>query len=79
MDNQLIRALFDYTIEAADILGIDGTSPRSSPRCAGKLAPDQVGKHGQLQEWLEDIDEPNNNHRHMSPLWGLYPAREITP
>jgi alpha-L-fucosidase 2 len=38
-----------------------------------------VGKHGQLQEWLEDWDAPNNAHRHMSPLWGLYPGWDITP
>jgi len=38
-----------------------------------------VGRHGQLQEWLEDWDARNNNHRHMSPLWGLYPGCDITP
>jgi alpha-L-fucosidase 2 len=44
-----------------------------------RIAPDQIGKHGQLQEWLEDVDVPNNNHRHMSPLFALYPGDEITP
>src|SRR5699024_6781877 len=42
-----------------------------------QLAPDQIGKHGQLQEWLTDIDKPNNNHRHMSPLWCLYPGAQV--
>jgi alpha-L-fucosidase 2 len=44
-----------------------------------QVAPDQIGKHGQLQEWPEDVDVPNNNHRHMSPLFPLYPGCEITP
>jgi len=43
------------------------------------LPPNQVGQHGQLQEWIQDIDAPDNNHRHMSPLWGLYPGCDITP
>jgi alpha-L-fucosidase 2 len=44
-----------------------------------QLPPNQVGKNGQLQEWLDDVDVPNNNHRHMSPLWALYPGADITP
>ena len=79
MDNQLIRALLGYTIEAADILGVDRDFAAQLAEVRRQLPPDQVGKHGQLQEWLEDVDEPNNGHRHMSPLWGLYPGWEITP
>src|SRR5205823_3522057 len=41
--------------------------------------PDQIGQYGQLQEWLADLDKPNNAHRHMSPLWGLYPGSQFTP
>jgi alpha-L-fucosidase 2 len=44
-----------------------------------RLAPNQIGKHGQLQEWLDDWDEIEPNHRHLSPLWGLYPGSEISP
>ena len=44
-----------------------------------QVAPDQIGQHGQLQEWLQDLDVPNNNHRHMSPLWSVYPGAGITP
>src|SRR5207244_1517310 len=44
-----------------------------------QLAPDQIGNQGQLQEWQEDKDVPDNNHRHMSPLWGLYPGAQFTP
>lgn len=79
MDMQLIRALFDYTVEAAGILGVDSELAAQISQTRGKLVPDQIGKHGQLQEWQEDIDQPNNNHRHMSPLWGLYPGNQFTP
>src|SRR5690606_3364559 len=44
-----------------------------------RLAPNRVGKSGQLQEWLEDVDELEPQHRHLSHLWGLYPGSEITP
>jgi len=43
-----------------------------------RIAPNQIGKHGQLQEWLEDKDDPKSDHRHVSHLWGLHPGREIT-
>jgi alpha-L-fucosidase 2 len=81
MDHQLIRALFDYTIEAAGILGADADREfiAQVAEARHQLAPDQIGKHGQLQEWLTDIDKPNNNHRHMSPLWCLYPGAQISP
>ncbi|MBX6311660.1 MAG: glycoside hydrolase family 95 protein [Isosphaeraceae bacterium] len=79
MDNQLIRSLLGYTIEAAEILGIDQDFAAQLAEVRRQLPPNQIGKHGQLQEWLEDIDKPNNTHRHMSPLWGLYPGWEITP
>ena len=79
MDNQLIRALFTHTMEAAEILGTDKELIAELTAMREQLPPDHVGKHGQLQEWLDDVDEPNNGHRHMSPLWGLYPGAEITP
>ena len=53
--------------------------PRAVGGRAGRLAPLQVGKHGQLQEWLEDFDEAEPNHRHTSHLIGLYPLDQITP
>ncbi len=79
MDNQLIRALFTYTIQAAEILGTDKKFAKQLTELRAQLPPNQIGKHGQLQEWIEDWDAPNNNHRHMSPLWGLYPGWDITP
>jgi alpha-L-fucosidase 2 len=78
MDNQLIRALFTYTIEASEILGTDKKFAKQLAELRAQLPPNLVGKHGQLQEWLEDWDAPSNNHRHMSPLWGLYPGWDIT-
>lgn len=79
MDHQIIRDLFANTAAAADVLGLD-------PEFAGKLrdlrrqiAPNLIGKYGQLQEWLEDKDDPKNTHRHCSHLWAVYPGWEITP
>lgn len=79
MDNQLIRALMNSTIAAAGILHTDQTFVAELAKTRDQLPPNQVGKHGQLQEWLADVDAPNNNHRHMSPLWALYPGADITP
>jgi alpha-L-fucosidase 2 len=79
MDTQLVRALFDSTIKAARILGVDTEFASEVSKVRAQLPPDLIGRHGQLQEWLEDVDKPNNNHRHMSPLWALYPGNDITP
>ncbi|HRK31618.1 MAG TPA: glycoside hydrolase family 95 protein [Tepidisphaeraceae bacterium] len=79
MDMQLIRALFDSTIAAAEILNADSDLVRQIRTTRARLAPDRIGSHGQLQEWQDDIDSPGNNHRHMSPLWGLYPGDQFTP
>jgi len=79
MDNQLVRALLNETIAAADILGTDKEFSAKLAKVRDQLPPNQVGKNGQLQEWLDDIDKPNNAHRHMSPLWALYPGADITP
>jgi len=79
MDNQLIRALMNSTIEAAGILGTDKKFAAELAAVRDKLPPNQIGKHGQLQEWLDDVDKPDNNHRHMSPLFALYPGADITP
>jgi alpha-L-fucosidase 2 len=78
MDNHILRALFENTIEAANILNVDKDFVAKVAQLRKQLPPNLIGKHGQLQEWLEDIDIVNNNHRHMSPLWGLFPGNEIT-
>jgi alpha-L-fucosidase 2 len=79
MDHQIIRALFANTTKAAGILGIDAEFAAKLESMRLQIAPNQVGKYGQLQEWLEDKDDPKNDHRHCSHLWGLFPGSEINP
>lgn len=79
MDMQIIREVFAIFDEAATRLGRDADLVAEVRTARPKLAPNQVGKHGQLQEWLDDVDEIEPEHRHLSPLWGLYPGREISP
>ena len=78
MDHQIIRELFANTIAASGILGVDEELREQLTEMHAKIAPNQVGRHGQLQEWLVDRDDPQNTHRHVSHLWGLYPGNEIT-
>ena len=79
MDHQIIRNLFANTIEAAEILGDDDKLIAELKEKRAKIAPNQIGQYGQLQEWLEDKDDPENKHRHVSHLWGLHPGNEIHP
>ena len=78
MDHQIIRTLLVSTIEAATILDVDPELREELADIRVRIAPNQIGKHGQLQEWLEDIDRPDNKHRHVSHLWALHPGSEIT-
>jgi alpha-L-fucosidase 2 len=78
MDHQIIRSLFRKVIKASEILGIDAALRNQLNTMAAQIAPNKIGQHGQLQEWLEDIDDPNDRHRHVSHLWGLHPGDEIT-
>jgi alpha-L-fucosidase 2 len=77
MDHQIIRELFANTIEAAEILGMDEEFREKFAAMRSRIAPNQIGRYGQLQEWLEDVDNPKNDHRHVSHLWGLHPGQEI--
>ena len=77
MDHQIIRSLFKAVINAGEILQTDQSFRDSLQQKLSQIAPDQIGKHGQLQEWLQDIDDPNNKHRHVSHLWGVHPGKEI--
>jgi alpha-L-fucosidase 2 len=79
MDHQIIRSLFAHTIEASEILGVDEELRSTLRDMRARIAPNRIGRHGQLQEWLEDVDDPKNRHRHISHLWGLHPGDEITP
>ncbi|MCS7090736.1 MAG: glycoside hydrolase family 95 protein [Verrucomicrobiota bacterium] len=78
MDHQIIRCLFEATSEAARLLGRDEALAAELDRLRARIAPNQIGRLGQLQEWLEDKDDPNNKHRHVSHLWAVYPGWDIT-
>ena len=78
-DQQLCRDLFSNTIEASEVLGVDEAFRASLTDHRDRLLGPQVGRWGQLQEWLEDIDKPECDHRHMSHLIGVYPGRSIHP
>lgn len=78
MDHQIIRELFRNCIQASTILKTDAAFATTLKEKLPQIAPDQVGKHGQLQEWLEDVDDINNRHRHVSHLWAVYPGAGIT-
>ncbi len=78
MDHQIIRDLFGNCIEAALILDVDKDFRDKLAEMRSRIAPNQIGQYGQLQEWLEDKDDPKNQHRHVSHLFGLHPGKEIT-
>lgn len=79
MDMQILRELFANCIEASRILGVDEAFRKQLTETSAKLAPNQIGRHGQIQEWLEDYEEAEPHHRHVSHLYGLHPHDEITP
>jgi alpha-L-fucosidase 2 len=78
MDHQIIRDLFTNCIEASRVLNVDKDFREKLEALRGRIAPNQIGQYGQLQEWLEDKDDPKNEHRHVSHLFGLHPGKEIT-
>ncbi len=78
MDHQIIRDLFGNCIRASEVLGIDEEFRAKLADMSKRIAPNQIGQHGQLQEWLEDKDNPKSTHRHVSHLFGLHPGKEIT-
>lgn len=78
MDQQIIWDLFTNTSEAAKVLHIDKAFAEQLEEAKSRLAPPQIGKHGQLQEWLEDFDELDPGHRHISHLFALYPGSQIS-
>lgn len=78
MDHQIIRTLFKACIEATEILDIEQEYRDTLINMLPRIAPNQIGQYGQLQEWLTDIDNPNNHHRHVSHLWGVHPGNDIT-
>jgi alpha-L-fucosidase 2 len=79
MDMGILRDLFFQTAKSAEILGIDDDFRKTLLEKRSRLAPFQIGKHGQLQEWLQDWDNPKDEHRHVSHLYTVYPSDVITP
>jgi len=78
MDLEILWELFSNCIKAGKILDIDEDFRIRLEDAIKRLAPLQIGKHGQLQEWLEDFDEPEPGHRHMSHLYAIHPSSQIT-
>jgi alpha-L-fucosidase 2 len=79
VDMQILRELFDNCIAASKILGVDEQFREDLRSKRARLAPNQIGPDGRLQEWLEPYDEPDPHHRHISHMYGLYPYYELTP
>jgi alpha-L-fucosidase 2 len=79
MDNQLMFELFNNLISASETLNIDKEFADTLRQTLKRLPPMQIGQHSQLQEWLYDWDNPNDKHRHVSHLYGVYPSWQISP
>jgi alpha-L-fucosidase 2 len=80
MDSQILRDLFNACIESASLLNLDADFAARLAATRDRLPPNQIGAQGQLQEWLEDWDHiaPEQQHRHVSHLYGFYPSNQIT-
>lgn len=78
MDTQIVYALLSRVIESSQLLNIDSDFRNRLLATRARLAPLKIGRHGQLQEWLEDYDEPDPGHRHISHLFALHPGNQIT-
>ena len=79
MDTQIVVDIMTAAKTAAAELGIDADYQKTLAETMAKLPPMKVGQYGQLQEWIEDIDDPKDEHRHISHLYGLYPSNQINP
>ena len=79
MDNQIVTELYTNVLEAAKILGDNNSHLSVLSSQLKQLPPMQIGRWGQLQEWLDDLDDPKDDHRHFSHLYGLYPSNQISP
>ena len=78
-DRTFVHALYSMCIEASETLSVDAGFRKKLEDARAKLPPFQIGLHGQLQEWLEDFEDADPNHRHTSHLVGLYPLHQISP
>ncbi len=80
MDMQILRDLFHAVARASELLGVDPELRQRAQSARDRLAPMQIGREGQLQEWMADwdVEAPERHHRHVSHLYGLYPSSQIT-
>ena len=78
IDMQILNNLFAAFARATEVLGVDPDLRKKALEAKARLAPLQIGRKGNLQEWLDDWDETEKNHRHLSPLWGLFPGKQIS-
>ena len=79
MDNQIVRDVLTQALAAAQVLNEDADFQKKLQRAIPMIPPMKVGQYGQLQEWREDLDDPRDEHRHISHLYGLYPSNQISP
>ncbi len=79
MDNQIVFDVLNQVLQASIILKENPAYINTLLQAIAKLPPMQIGKYGQLQEWLIDADDPKDEHRHISHLYGLYPSNQISP
>lgn len=79
MDNQIAFDVLSQTLQAAKVLGNDDVFAEDLKFNLENIAPMQIGRHGQLQEWMIDGDDPRDQHRHISQLYGLYPSNQVSP
>lgn len=79
MDNQIARDVLSQALFAARELDKDADYQQKLTKAIAMLPPMKIGQYGQLQEWREDLDDPRNEHRHISHLYGLYPSSQISP
>ena len=79
MDNQIAFDVLSQTLQAAKVLGQDSLFAEELKFQMENIAPMQIGRHGQLQEWIIDGDDPRDQHRHISQLYGLYPSNQVSP
>lgn len=79
MDNQIIFDVLSNTLAASEILELSAAYRDSLRTLLSEMAPMQIGRYSQLQEWLEDLDDPKDGHRHVSHAYGLFPSNQISP
>jgi alpha-L-fucosidase 2 len=77
MDHQIIRNLFKSVIDAGAVLKVDDAFRKKLEAQYRQIAPNTIGRYGQLQEWMQDVDDTTDKHRHVSHLWAVYPGSEI--